>query len=166
MNMLELCRRDLVSLSGDATAGDAARAMRDRHVGCILVTDPLRPGRVTGILTDRDLVVGPLAEELPAEDLAVGPLSRRELAGVRADATVREAAEAMHRAGVRRLLVTHPDGSVAGIVSMDDLLDAMALQFEALAGALHSGMSRESTRMPHAAAITPPGVLYLTRNEP
>jgi CBS domain-containing protein len=165
MNMFDLCKRDVVSLSGQATVREAAQAMRDRHVGCLVLTDPEEPGRVMGMLTDRDLVVGLLALGLPVEGQTVGALSHGELAAVPGNATLQEATEAMHTAGVRRLLVMHPDGSIAGIVSMDDILDALALQFEALAGALHSGIARESAR-PQRVSAAPPGALYLARNEP
>jgi hypothetical protein len=53
----------------------------------------------------------------------------------------------MHAAAVRRLLVMRADGSLAGVLSMDDVLDAFALEIEALAGALHSGTAREASRL-------------------
>jgi CBS domain-containing protein len=166
VNIFDICQRDVVSVNGKATVQEAAQMMRDRHVGCVVVTDPEEPGRVMGMLTDRDLVVRLLAQGLPAEGQAVGPLSRSELAGVPRSATVQEAVEAMHTAGVRRLLVTQADGSITGIVSMDDILDALALQVEALAGALHSGIAREAARTRLALSAQPAQAMYLTRNEP
>ncbi len=170
MNMLDICQRDVVSVSGRASVKEAAKVMRDRHVGCLVVTDPDHPEEVAGLLTDRDLVVGLLAQGIPAKGQSVGPLSHRELAGVGGSASLQEAVEAMHTAGVRRLLVRDAQGSIAGIVSMDDILDALLLQVEALAGALHSEIARETASPspfpPQVPAIPGSEASYLARNEP
>jgi CBS domain-containing protein len=54
-------KRPVVHLDEGATVLAAARAMRDQHVGCIIVT---RGGHPLGLVTDRDLVVRILAEGL------------------------------------------------------------------------------------------------------
>ena len=43
MNMHDLCRRELVTVNADASVQDAARAMRENHVGIPAVTDPYEP---------------------------------------------------------------------------------------------------------------------------
>ncbi|SCK28124.1 Predicted signal-transduction protein containing cAMP-binding and CBS domains [Variovorax sp. HW608] len=162
MNMQDLCRRELVSVNADASVQDAARAMRENHVGALAVTDPYEPGRVIGMITDRDMVIGPLADGQSPAGQPVGALCGTELAGVRATATVPEALAVMRKAGVRRLLVSNDDGSIAGLVSLDDLLDAIAQEFEALAGALRSGIAREAARGQGPQQQKP---LYIARNE-
>ncbi|SEA55593.1 CBS domain-containing protein [Variovorax sp. YR216] len=162
MNMQNLCHRELVCVNADASVQDAARAMRENHVGALAVTDPYEPGRVIGMVTDRDIVIGPLADGRSPIGQPVGALCGTELAGVRASATVPEALAAMRKAGVRRLLVSNDDGSIAGLVSMDDLLDAIAQEFEALAGALHSGVAREAVR---GQGPQPQQTLYIARND-
>lgn len=144
MNMRDICQRELVSISAAASVQEAARAMRQNHVGALAVTDPYEPGRVVGMLTDRDIVVRMLAEGDSSGDRPVGALCGTELTSVRSTASVHEALKAMRSAGVRRLLVTDDDRSIVGLVSMDDLIDAIAMQFEDLAGALRSGIARES----------------------
>jgi CBS domain-containing protein len=46
----------------DETIADAARRMRDHHVGTVIVVDGERRDRPTGILTDRDIVVSAVAQ--------------------------------------------------------------------------------------------------------
>jgi CBS domain-containing protein len=60
-------------------------------------------------------------------------------------AGVREAAAAMEKGGVRRLLVIDDDGGVIGIVSADDLLHAMADDLATLSKSLRSGIAREAS---------------------
>ena len=105
-----------IGVDYDQSVGEAARAMRDWGVGAILVVSN---GSLSGLVTDRDLVVRAVAEERGADE-PVGPLSSANLIGVDADADVHEAMRLMRQHGVRRLPVLE-DGQVAGIVSLGDL---------------------------------------------
>jgi CBS domain-containing protein len=62
---------------------------------------------------------------------------------VGANATIREAVLAMEKGGVRRLLVVDDDGGVVGLLSSDDLLEALSQEFESLSRALRKGIQRE-----------------------
>src|SRR5450830_1395634 len=117
MDISSLCRREIVSVSANASIREAAEAMRHHHVGALVVTDPEEPGRAVGVVTDRTLVVDLLAPGLPVDGQTIGALCRTNLVGVPATASVQEAVQAMRRAGVRRLLVVQPGGSLVGLVS-------------------------------------------------
>ena len=68
---------------------------------------------------------------------------------------------------VRRLLVVQPGGSLMGLVSADDLFEAIAGELEALAGALRTGISRESSRtMSDGPGFELPRAIYLPGHEP
>lgn len=167
MNVSDLCDRDIVTVPASASVRDAAMAMREHHVGALAVTDPFESGRVVGMVTDRDLVLDLLATGLPVEGQAIGGFCRTELAGVPGTASIGDAVRAMQRSGVRRLLVTGPGDAVTGLVSVDDLVDAVAGELDALADTLRVGVSRESARTARGtAAGDPPRNLYITRNEP
>jgi CBS domain-containing protein len=98
------------------TIGETARIMRDAQVGAVLVVND---GALSGVVTDRDLVVRGLAEGEGA-DSPVGPLCSGDLVGVAADADLAQAERLMREHAVRRLPVV-ADGQVVGIVSMGDL---------------------------------------------
>jgi CBS domain-containing protein len=98
------------------TIGETARIMRDTQVGAVLVVND---GELSGVVTDRDLVVRGLAEGEGPES-PVGPLCSGDLVGVAADADVAKAEQLMREHAVRRLPVVS-DGQVVGIVSMGDL---------------------------------------------
>jgi CBS domain-containing protein len=165
MNVSDLCERDVVSAPANASVHEAAAIMRDQHVGALAVTDPYAPGRVIGILTDRDLVLQVLAAARPVEGQAIGGLCRTELAGVAATASIDEAVQAMHRSGVRRLLVMDGDDAVVGLVSMDDLVDAVARQLDALAGTLRNGITMEGHRLRTRTDAEPPEPLYVAHED-
>lgn len=168
MNVATLCPREIVTVPASASVREAAALMRDEHIGALAVTDPYAPGRVIGIVTDRDLVVDLLAGGLPVDQQAVGAIARTELAGVPADASIHHAVQAMQRSGVRRLLIMGKDNTVVGLVSSDDLLGAVAGELDALADTLRGGVLREGARKPAGAhpGGEPPRTLYISRNEP
>jgi CBS domain-containing protein len=168
MNIANLCERDIVTVPASASIREAASIMRDQHVGALAVTDPYKPDHVIGIVTDRDLVLQVLATGRTGEGQAVGDVCRTDLSGVPATASIHEAVQAMQRAGVRRLLVMGKDKEVMGLVSIDDLLDAVAGELDALAGTLRTGIVREASRARARARAESesPRTLYLARNEP
>jgi CBS domain-containing protein len=98
------------------TIGEAARVMRDAQVGAVLVVNE---GALAGVVTDRDLVVRGLADDLAA-DAPVGPLCSGDLVGVAAEASLEQAQQLMREHAVRRLPVIS-EGQVVGIVSMGDI---------------------------------------------
>src|SRR2546423_14949686 len=68
----ELMSRNPVCLDEGAPVLEAARAMRDRHIGNVVVT---RRGRVFGVLTDRDIVVRCLAEDKDMRQCTCGEIA-------------------------------------------------------------------------------------------
>lgn len=152
MNIGSICQRDIVTIDAEASLCEAATAMRERHVGALVVTDAAAPSRVAGVVTDRDLAIEVLARELDAATIRIGQLVRRSPVSVPADGSLREAVAAMEKAGVRRLLVTGDDGRVIGFLSADDLVEAMAAEVVGLARALRSGIVRENVERPPTAA--------------
>ncbi len=105
-----------IGVEYDSSIGEAARVMRDWGVGMVLV---VRDQALSGLVTDRDLVVRAVAQSMGPDD-PVGPLSSSDLVGVHADADPAEAARLMRTYAVRRLPVVD-DGQVAGVVSLGDL---------------------------------------------
>jgi CBS domain-containing protein len=106
----------LIVGSEDSIA-DAARAMRDRDIGTVVVEDG---ERVRGILTDRDIVVRAVADGRDPMSTTTGEIASTELAAVTPDADPLDAVHLMEDRAVRRLLVVDGDTTV-GIVSMGDL---------------------------------------------
>jgi CBS domain-containing protein len=144
MNIGSICQRRLVTIERTHSLAQAATLMRERHVGALVVTTSTAEGpRVDGVVTDRDLVVGALAEGLDAASITVGSLASERLVSVNELDDLGDAVAAMQASGVRRLLVTDDEAQLIGIVSLDDLLAAYATEIDGLAKVIRSGIDRE-----------------------
>jgi len=109
----------LATIAADQTVVVAARAMRDRGVGSLLV---LREGRPIGIVTDRDLVVRAVAEGRDPATAKVGSFTTYDPVTVSVADGIETAISRMRRHGVRRLPVVDEQGVGVGMVTADDLL--------------------------------------------
>jgi CBS domain-containing protein len=114
----EIMSEDVICLSPDAPVAEAAKKMRDEHVGAIVVKDG---DRFAGILTDRDIAVRAVAEGRDPKTTPVSAIhSQQDLATLRPDDDVDRAVHLMRRRSVRRAPVLE-NGKVIGIVSLGDL---------------------------------------------
>ncbi|MDP9069940.1 MAG: CBS domain-containing protein [Actinomycetota bacterium] len=108
---------DPVSLPADASVIDAARTMKERDIGDVIVVED---GRICGVVTDRDLAVRALAEERDPVGTRIGEICSRDLATVAPDDDLTAAGDLMRDRAVRRIPVVE-DGKPVGIVSLGDL---------------------------------------------
>ncbi|HZQ73855.1 MAG TPA: CBS domain-containing protein [Burkholderiales bacterium] len=142
----------IVKASRGATIQEAARLMRQHHVGALIVTDEgLDRDKPVGIVTDRDLVLSALAEGLPL-DTRLEQVMTQALATVLRTDPLRQALEVMRTRGVRRLAVAEPGGELAGFLSLDDVVDQLAGEVAELHGLLGNELAREIAQRPSAPA--------------
>jgi CBS domain-containing protein len=113
----DLMTPDPVTVDASAPVSEAARVMRDRHVGDVIV---LQGGRLRGIVTDRDIVVRVVAEERDARTSRAGDVVSTHLVTVAPNDPVDRAVALMRENALRRLPVVDGDRPV-GIVSLGDL---------------------------------------------
>lgn len=144
MKVKDFCSRMVIVAEPHTDLREAARLMRESHVGALIVIDH-REGvtRPIGIVTDRDIVVAVVAPGVPPESLTVRDIMPGDLAVVSEDAGLYEVVEAMSDQGVRRLPVVAGDGRLVGIVTADDVVRVLAMTFGNLAVALEQGGQRE-----------------------
>lgn len=109
--------RDPRTVNADDTIVDAARTMRDSDIGDVVVMDG---GKVSGIVTDRDIVVRGVAEGRDAESTAVSEVCTTGIETIDPDASVDDALRTMREHDIRRLPVTK-NGRPVGIISLGDL---------------------------------------------
>jgi CBS domain-containing protein len=114
----DVMTRRVVYLPDDTTLDEAAQAMRDQSIGDVVVT---HGPTMTGLVTDRDIVVRAIAEGLPPKKTTLGAIATHELIMVEQSATVEEAVQAMRERAVRRLLVCDADRKLVGIISLSDV---------------------------------------------
>lgn len=144
MKTLEACKHDVVVARRDTSLADAAKLMRERHVGCIVVVDTNDASKPVGILTDRDIVVEVVAAELDPRSVTVGEIMSTPVVTVRAGDDALDTLKAMRIRGVRRVPVVDDAGALAGLASLDDLLEIAGETLNDVVGAIVSERSIES----------------------
>ena len=113
----ELMTERPITLDREASLAEAARLMRDRGIGDVIVVDG---EDAEGIVTDRDIVIRGVAEGADPETTRLGQVVSAELVSVAPDDPVERAIQLMREKAVRRLPVLE-GGKPVGVLSLGDL---------------------------------------------
>jgi CBS domain-containing protein len=145
MSIGEICTRDVVIAPASTTVESAAELMRRHHVGDLIVVEERGDLRIPlGIVTDRDIVVEVVAAGLDPKTLTVGDIMGPELVTGREEDGILDTLQIMRTRGVRRLPILAEDGSLLGIVTVDDLIEVFAEELTDLARVISRGRAREA----------------------
>ena len=126
MRAIDISPPILATIHESAPLIEAARMMRQKGVGDILIVrKDGREERPVGVITDRDIVVHAIACDLDLDRVTVADLCTRKPIAVNADADLVEITAVMKENGVRRVVVNR-DSEIAGIVTLDNIIEAMA----------------------------------------
>jgi len=137
----QIAIKPVVTASARMTIAEAARTMKQKNVGALIVVNA---GRPLGMLTDRDIVVDVVAAGKDPEAVLVGDVMRKKPATLRDDLGLMDAARGFAKTGVRRLPVVDKAGRVTGILSLDDLMMLLGNEMGFVAGALAAGLRKAS----------------------
>jgi CBS domain-containing protein len=108
----------------------AAQRMKSASVGFLVVYAP--PAGVVGVITDRDITVRATAEGRDPATTEVRETMTAQVVTCYDDSALEDAAEIMERHALRRLVVVTRAHELIGVLSVDDV--AQALGGERLAG--------------------------------
>jgi len=144
MLLKDICTPAVVCCGMQTTALDAARLMRQQHVGdLVVVDDPQHEGVPLGIVTDRDLAVEILGNGLDPATTRVGSLMRTPIVIADESEDSSQVIERMRKHGVRRVPVVNHDGQSVGIITLDDLLRLFVSDAGALLEIITKGRTNE-----------------------
>jgi CBS domain-containing protein len=146
----EFCTRTVYTVGRTDTLLEAARRMREHHVGDLVVVEP-RDGRCVpvGVITDRDIVVGVLATSPERMGtLAVGDVLTEGVVTASQSERLEDVLDDMQAAGVRRMPVVDDEGGLIGIVTFDDALQFVAGELTTLATLVARARDHEEARRP------------------
>lgn len=131
MRIDRIATRTPICIDEGAPPAEAAMLMHRYRVGSLLV---LGPGgdKPVGMVTDRDLALNALGGGASTVGAAMTPV----VATVSINADSHEALALMSAHGVRRLVVTGRSGEPLGVLSIDDLVDGLAVEVRAAASIL------------------------------
>ena len=147
MSVGTLCNRDVVCVTPQTSATEAARLMRQYHVGNLIVAEEKAGKRYpAGIVTDRDLVIEVIAQGVTPDSVTVTDMMSATLITAHENDDLMDTIKRMRAKGIRRVPVVGADGSLAGILSVDDVIDLLAEELTDLARLITREQEREQTR--------------------
>jgi CBS domain-containing protein len=152
MNVGQICRRNPATVNELDDLTTAARLMRNQHIGYVIVVkpDPAVKGEMkpVGVVTDRDIIVSVIACGADPQALRVGDVMTRQPLLAQETASVSWALRQMRRIGVRRLPVVDLGEHLVGVLSLDNVLDALAGELLNVAGSIRNERRIEGEMRP------------------
>jgi CBS domain-containing protein len=118
MKISEIMHAGLELVSPDATLDQAAEIMRDDDIGALPVGED---NRLTGMVTDRDIVIRAIADGRDPRQTTVRTVMTPDVLFVYANQEVEDAARIMAERQVRRLPVLDQSKRPVGMVSLADV---------------------------------------------
>jgi len=129
MKISEICTHDVIVAQRQSTILELAQLMRKHHVGNIIIVDQVGLRRKpVGIVTDRDIIMELVAKEESLNSVNANDIMSADLVTVGEYVATWDAMDIMREHGIRRLPVVDGVGLLTGIVSTDDILEALAEQ--------------------------------------
>lgn len=133
MKLQNIGTKHVVTVLQDTPIEEAARLMRDNHVGDVVVIE-MRSGKKipVGILTDRDVVVATVALGCPTKVLTAGDVMTPKLATIHEHESLVELIALMKKRGVKRVPITSVEQELVGVVTADDVIALLAKELVAI----------------------------------
>lgn len=130
MSVGRICTRSVSVASGSETVASAARRMAEREIGTLVVLD--EGERPVGVLTDRDVTLRVVAVGRDPAATRIEEVMSKPAVCVDETAPIESGLAHMAGAGTRRLVVTRADGRLAGVLSLDDVLELLVEEAQAI----------------------------------
>lgn len=134
MGLKKVMTEHVLSVLPKASAADAARVMREGHVGDLIVVEN-RDARLVpiGMVTDRDITLATVAVGVDPHQVYVKDIMSDQIVTARKTDGLTHVIDLMKEHGVKRIPVVGLDGDLVGIVTVEDILKLLAEEFTALA---------------------------------
>lgn len=125
----EYCNRDVSIIGKNDSVIKAAKLMRVHHVGDLIVVESRDGERAPiGILTERDIVIEVIAEEVPLNEITVENIMNFRMVTAKENDDLMTTIKRMRINGLRRIPVVNQAGGLVGILSTNDILDVVTEQ--------------------------------------
>jgi CBS domain-containing protein len=118
MKVREIMTSGTQGLQDSESVTKAASLMRELNVGALPI---FQDGKISGILTDRDIVVGCIGVSLNPMHTSIGEIMSKEVKTCNEDADISDAAKIMENNKIRRLIVINNSAKVTGMLSVGDI---------------------------------------------
>ena len=133
MPISECCNIGVVCCEANASIPEIAQLMRKHHVGDVVVVRHEGATRhPVGIITDRDIVIETVAEQVDMDLLTAGDIMSSPLISVHENESFAESLRLMRHHKIRRLPIVDEKGVLYGIVTADDIIHLLTLEMSML----------------------------------
>ncbi|MDH5392490.1 MAG: CBS domain-containing protein [Gammaproteobacteria bacterium] len=150
----EYCKREVTIIGRGDSITKAAKLMREHHVGDVLVVDCKNGERTpVGILTDRDIVIKVLAEDLDLHLITSEDIMSFKLVTVKEDDDLMATIKRMRLYGIRRMPVVNSRGGLVGVLAVDDILDIITEQLIDIDQLIANEQNKEKKLRPLTSGI-------------
>jgi len=131
MPISDLCAKGEVCIERGASLQAAAKMMKKHHLGGLIVVEAKGAKQPVGVLTDRDIVLGVVAENKPSTT-KVEEVMSTNVVKVRRSEGIASVVDRMEQEGVRRMVIVDDVGAACGLVSADDIIQLVARELNGL----------------------------------
>ena len=147
MKVSEVMAVDPACCTSETRVQEVARMMVEHDCGAIPVVESESSRRPVGVITDRDITTRLVAQGRdPLNSFAKDAMTRAAIA-ISEEAEVEDAARAMQKNRLRRVLIVSGDGSCVGMLALADVADALP---ERQSASVLKQVSRPNVRSPSA----------------
>lgn len=126
MQLRKITKKTVVTVNPTDSIVIAARLMAKKGIGSVVVVRNKKP---VGILTDRDIAMRVVAKELNLKNTKVEDVMTKNIITGKEGQRAAELAKVMHDHGIRRVPTVNKKGELAGIITLDDLLNMIGIRF-------------------------------------
>lgn len=125
----------------------AAKLMTSRHVGCLIILNDRKKGKVPGgILTDRDIVKALSKPEFNSKD-SVASIMNENVILCREEDGIHSILRKMNKNGVRRMPVVGKRDQLVGIISAEDILKLLGQELQEISALSDSEIAKEGMKV-------------------
>lgn len=124
MKVRKIYSKEAVTINQTEPLRNAAHLMRDLFVSDVIVVEKTNDHDEipVGILTDKDIVVKAIGNDLSIASLKVMDIMNTDIISIRKDADIYECLEFMRRKSISRMPVVDKNGIIKGVISVSDIL--------------------------------------------
>ncbi len=149
MILEKIANRNVVTIPEGATMEMAAKAMRERHVGCVVVVEEKGTRKIpVGMVTDRDIVVSTSAFGISPNTVYVRDVMSATLVTARKSDSFNHILMLMKEHGVKRIPIVDSEGVLAGIITTHEMMRVLSDELNVLVQVTDRQHQVESDRRP------------------
>ncbi|MCW4055291.1 MAG: CBS domain-containing protein [Candidatus Bathyarchaeota archaeon] len=124
MDVDEIMVEDVLKIDAAATVKEAVDMMNRNEIGCLIIT---ADGKVSGIITERDVLKRVVGESKDANKTKVSAIMSKPVITVGPDMYVEDAAKLMFKRNIKKLPI-EKKGRVVGIITLTDVARVASME--------------------------------------